>query len=159
MQGVGNSIKIVFFCLYCKAAPFKIPSRGVILHLTPLPLFITSHFSSLCEEGKVRKLKERLDCVCVCNKENVTIQRGGLTREKRMTANTDIDTESVQPVRKAALHFLSLTHTADLVHTHMYYNKCERVYLHPLKNEKKLQVVARVLLINQISFICRVWVS
>lgn len=79
MQGVGNTIKIVFFCLYSKATPFKIPSRGVILHLTPFPLFITLHFSSLCEEGKVRKLEERLDCVCVRNKEDVasnTIREG-----------------------------------------------------------------------------------
>lgn len=88
MQGVGNTIKIVFFCLYSKAAPFKIPSKGVILHLTPFPLFITLHFSSLCEEGKVRKLEERLDSVCMCNKENVAsntireeTQRGSLSRK------------------------------------------------------------------------------
>lgn len=79
MQGVSNTIKIVFFCLYSKAVPFKIPSRGVILYLTPFPLFTTLQFLSLCEEGKVRKQEERLDCVCVCNKENVasnTIREG-----------------------------------------------------------------------------------
>lgn len=79
MQGVSNTIKIVFFCLYSKAAPFKIPSRGVILYLTPVPLFITVQFLSLCEEGKVRKQEERLDCVYVLNKENVasnTIRKG-----------------------------------------------------------------------------------
>lgn len=71
MQGVGNTIKIAFFSLYCKATPFKIPSRGVILLLTQLPLFITPHFSSLCEERKVRKLEESLHCVCVSHKEDV----------------------------------------------------------------------------------------
>lgn len=68
MQDVGNTIKIVFFCLYSKATPFKIPARGVILHLTPFPLFITLYFSSQCEEGKVRKLEERL-CLCVQQRE------------------------------------------------------------------------------------------
>lgn len=69
MQGLRNTIKIVFFSLYSKATPFKIPARGVILHLTPFPLFITLHLSSPCEEGKVRKLEERLDCLYVQQRE------------------------------------------------------------------------------------------
>ena len=91
MQGVGNTIKIAFFCLYSKATPFKIPARGVILHLTPSPLFITLHFSSLCEEGKVRKLQERLDCVCERNKESVASNtvREGTQRERELERLTD----------------------------------------------------------------------
>lgn len=141
MQGVGNTIKIVFFCLYSKATPLKIPARGVILHLTPFPLFITLHFSILCEEGKVRKLKERLDCVCMCNKENVasnTIWKG--VREGAVNRlcvclwqcvcvyiyHADIDTHSLCSLRVIPSTAPSLYCTfpqSDLVHACMYYSK------------------------------------
>lgn len=104
MQGVSNTIKIVFFCLYCKATPFKIPSRGVILLLTQFPLFITPHFSSACEEGKVRKLEERLHCVCVSNKEDVASNAitEGAQSQAVYICQCNIDMYSVESRRRVA---------------------------------------------------------
>ncbi|KAI9517321.1 hypothetical protein NQZ68_004538 [Dissostichus eleginoides] len=52
-----------------KATPFKIPARGVILHLTPFPLFITLHLSSPCEEGKEHDDRQAEGAGCVIEQQ------------------------------------------------------------------------------------------
>ena len=128
MQGVGNTIKIAFFCLYSKATPFKIPARGVILHLTPFPLFITLHFSSLCEEGKVRKLQERLDCVCERNKESVASNTiwEGTQRERELERLTDCYVLVCRSVCVSACVCVSTSALAD-ANTQIF-TVCEPVY-------------------------------